>query len=67
MRRGRRAHRGLRAPLGAGDLIHCATIVNVGPIARVECDWRDQPMITLKPQADKFTGSRTFAHRFKAL
>jgi DNA-binding LytR/AlgR family response regulator len=47
--------------------IHRATIVNLGAIARVERDWRDQPVITLKSRPEKLTVSRTFAHRFKAM
>jgi DNA-binding LytR/AlgR family response regulator len=47
--------------------IHRATIVNLNAIARVERDWRDQPVITLKARPEKLTVSRTFAHRFKAM
>ena len=47
--------------------IHRATIVNLGAIAKVERDWRDQPVITLKSRPEKLTVSRTFAHRFKAM
>jgi DNA-binding LytR/AlgR family response regulator len=47
--------------------IHRATIVNLNAIARVERDWRDQPVITLKSRPEKLTVSRTFAHRFKAM
>lgn len=47
--------------------IHRATIVNLTAIARVERDWRDQPVITLKSRPEKLTVSRTFAHRFKAM
>ena len=47
--------------------IHRATIVNLHQIARVERDWRDQPVITLKSRPEKLTVSRTFAHRFKAM
>jgi DNA-binding LytR/AlgR family response regulator len=47
--------------------IHRATIVNLNAIARVERDWRDQPIITLKGRPEKLTVSRTFAHRFKAM
>jgi len=47
--------------------IHRATIVNLDAIARVERDWRDQPVITLKSRPEKLTVSRTFAHRFKAM
>jgi DNA-binding LytR/AlgR family response regulator len=47
--------------------IHRATIVNLHAIARVERDWRDQPVITLKSRPEKLTVSRTFAHRFKSM
>ena len=47
--------------------IHRATIVNLSAIAKVERDWRDQPVITLKSRPEKLTVSRTFAHRFKAM
>ena len=47
--------------------IHRATIVNLHAIARIERDWRDQPIITLKSRPEKLTVSRTFAHRFKAM
>ncbi len=47
--------------------VHRATIVNLNAIARVERDWRDQPVITLKGRPEKLTVSRTFAHRFKAM
>jgi DNA-binding LytR/AlgR family response regulator len=47
--------------------IHRATIVNLHAIARVERDFRDQPVITLKTRPEKLTVSRTFAHRFKAM
>jgi DNA-binding LytR/AlgR family response regulator len=47
--------------------IHRGTIVNLQAIARVERDWRDQPVITLKSRPEKLTVSRTFAHRFKAM
>jgi DNA-binding LytR/AlgR family response regulator len=47
--------------------IHRATIVNLNAIARVERDWRDQPVITLKSRPEKLTVSRTFAHRFKTM
>ncbi|MEP7181878.1 MAG: LytTR family DNA-binding domain-containing protein [Betaproteobacteria bacterium] len=47
--------------------IHRATIVNLRAIARVDRDWRDQPVITLKGRPEKLTVSRTFAHRFKAM
>ena len=47
--------------------IHRSTIVNLRAIARVERDWRDQPVILLKDRTEKLTVSRTFAHRFKAM
>ncbi len=47
--------------------IHRGTIVNLRAIARVERDWRDQPLILLKGRDDKLTVSRTFAARFKAM
>ncbi|HEY3178883.1 MAG TPA: LytTR family DNA-binding domain-containing protein [Casimicrobiaceae bacterium] len=47
--------------------IHRGTIVNLCAIARVERDWRDQPVITLRSRPEKLTVSRTFAHRFKSM
>ena len=47
--------------------IHRGTIVNLRAIAKVERDWRDQPIITLKTRPEKLTVSRTFAHRFKSM
>jgi len=47
--------------------IHRSTIVNLRAIARVERDWRDQPVILLKERTEKLAVSRTFAHRFKAM
>jgi len=47
--------------------IHRGTIINLRAIAKVERDWRDQPVITLKSRPEKLTVSRTFAHRFKAM
>jgi DNA-binding LytR/AlgR family response regulator len=47
--------------------IHRGTIVNLRAIARVERDWRDQPLITLRSRPEKLTVSRTFAHRFKTM
>jgi DNA-binding LytR/AlgR family response regulator len=47
--------------------IHRATIVNLRAIAKVERDWRDQPVITLRNRPEKLTVSRTFAHRFKTM
>jgi DNA-binding LytR/AlgR family response regulator len=47
--------------------VHRATIVNLRAVARIERDWRDQPVITLRDRDEKLTVSRTFAHRFKAM
>jgi DNA-binding LytR/AlgR family response regulator len=47
--------------------VHRATIVNLRAIARIERDWRDQPVISLRDRDEKLTVSRTFAHRFKAM
>ena len=47
--------------------IHRATIVNLRAVAKVERDWRDQPIISLRDRSEKLTVSRTFAHRFKAM
>jgi DNA-binding LytR/AlgR family response regulator len=47
--------------------IHRGTIVNLRAIAKVERDWRDQPVITLRARPEKLTVSRTFAHRFKSM
>ncbi len=47
--------------------VHRATIVNLKAIARVERDWRDQPVIHLKDRTETLTVSRSFAHRFKAM
>lgn len=47
--------------------IHRGTIVNLNAIARVERDFRDQPVITLKSRPEKLFVSRTFAHRFKSM
>jgi DNA-binding LytR/AlgR family response regulator len=47
--------------------VHRGTIVNLRAIARVERDWRDQPVISLKGRGEKLVVSRTFAHRFKAM
>jgi DNA-binding LytR/AlgR family response regulator len=47
--------------------IHRGTIVNLRAIARVERDWRDQPVILLKDRPEKLSVSRTFAARFKAM
>jgi DNA-binding LytR/AlgR family response regulator len=47
--------------------VHRGTIVNLRAIAKVERDWRDQPVIVLKGRAEKLVVSRTFASRFKAM
>jgi DNA-binding LytR/AlgR family response regulator len=47
--------------------VHRGTIVNLRAIARVDRDYRDQPLITLKARSEKLTVSRTFAHLFKAM
>jgi len=47
--------------------VHRGTIVNLRAIAKVERDWRDQPILTLKDRTEKLTVSRTFAHLFKAM
>ena len=47
--------------------VHRGTIVNLRAIAKVERDWRDQPILTLKNRSEKLTVSRTFAHLFKAM
>ena len=47
--------------------IHRATIINLRAIAKIERDWRDQPIISLRDRGEKLTVSRTFAHRFKAM
>jgi len=47
--------------------IHRATIVNLRAIAKIERDWRDQPVISLRDRSETLTVSRTFAHRFKAM
>jgi len=47
--------------------IHRGTIVNLRAIARVDRDYRDQPLIILKQRPEKLTVSRTFAHLFKAM
>jgi len=46
---------------------HRATIVNLRAISKVERDWRDQPVITLRDRPEKLIVSRTFAHRFKTM
>jgi len=47
--------------------VHRGTIVNLRAIARVERDWRDQPVISVRGRDEKLVVSRTFAHRFKAM
>jgi DNA-binding LytR/AlgR family response regulator len=47
--------------------IHRSTIVSLRAIEKVERDWRDQPVITLKGRPEKLVVSRTFAARFKAM
>ena len=47
--------------------VHRGTIVNLRSIAKVERDWRDQPLLTLRNRPEKLTVSRTFAHLFKAM
>jgi DNA-binding LytR/AlgR family response regulator len=47
--------------------VHRGTIVNLRAIARVERDYRDQPVIILKARPEKLIVSRTFAHLFKAM
>jgi DNA-binding LytR/AlgR family response regulator len=47
--------------------VHRATIVNLRAVAKIERDWRDQPVISLRDRDEKLTVSRTFAHRFKAM
>ena len=52
---------------GAFWQIHRSAIVNLRAIARVDRDWRGEPVIVLKGRAEKLAVSRTFAHRFKAM
>jgi DNA-binding LytR/AlgR family response regulator len=47
--------------------VHRGTIVNLRAIAKVERDWRDQPLLTLRNRSEKLTVSRTFARLFKAM
>jgi DNA-binding LytR/AlgR family response regulator len=47
--------------------IHRGTIVSLRAIARVDRDWRGEPVIVLRDRAEKLGVSRTFAHRFKAM
>ena len=47
--------------------IHRGAIVSLRAIARVDRDWRGEPVIALKGRAETLAVSRTFAHRFKAM
>jgi DNA-binding LytR/AlgR family response regulator len=47
--------------------VHRSTIVNLRAIARVDRDYRDQPLIVLKDRPEALMVSRTFAHLFKAM
>jgi len=47
--------------------VHRGTIVNLRAIARVDRDYRDQPLIILKQRPEQLTVSRSFAHLFKAM
>ncbi|TMH34252.1 MAG: response regulator transcription factor [Betaproteobacteria bacterium] len=47
--------------------VHRATIVNLRAVARVDRDYRDQPLILLKGRPETLTVSRTFASLFKAM
>jgi DNA-binding LytR/AlgR family response regulator len=47
--------------------IHRGTIVNLRAIARVDRDWRGEPVIVLRSRDEKLAVSRTFAHRFKSM
>jgi DNA-binding LytR/AlgR family response regulator len=47
--------------------IHRGTIVNLRSIARVDRDWRGEPVIVLRERDEKLPVSRTFAHRFKSM
>jgi DNA-binding LytR/AlgR family response regulator len=47
--------------------VHRSTIVNLRAVARVERDYRDQPLIFLKGRPEQLTVSRTFAHLFKSM
>lgn len=47
--------------------IHRGTIVNLRSIARVDRDWRGEPVIVLRSRDEKLPVSRTFAHRFKSM
>jgi len=47
--------------------IHRSAIVSLRAIARVDRDWRGEPVIVLKGRDEMLAVSRTFAHRFKAM
>jgi len=47
--------------------IHRSAIVSLRAIARVDRDWRGEPVIVLKGRDETLAVSRTFAHRFKAM
>jgi DNA-binding LytR/AlgR family response regulator len=47
--------------------IHRGTIVNLRAVARVDRDWRGEPVILLTDRDEKLPVSRTFAHRFKSM
>ena len=47
--------------------VHRGTIVNLRAIARVDRDWRGEPVIVLAGRSETLAVSRTFAHRFKAM
>ena len=47
--------------------IHRSAIVNLRAIARVDRDWRGEPVIVLRDRDEKLAVSRTFAHRFKSM
>ena len=47
--------------------IHRGTIVNLAAIARVERDWRGEPLVVLRGREETLPVSRSFAHRFKAM
>ena len=47
--------------------VHRGTIVNLRAIARVDRDYRDQPLIVLKDRPEPLAVSRSFAHLFKAM
>ena len=47
--------------------VHRSAIVNLRAIARVDRDWRGEPVIVLKGRDETLAVSRTFAHRFKAM